>query len=198
MRIRHVALFALAVSLVLFGAAGCGGAADTGDEPAVEPSVTEPEPAVEPAGEAPEDESPAVPADYDEFLAEAAAQANFTFYAPSEIPPDFTFLPGESSIGPDGVSTMFASGDARLWVQQGSFDVGEGPVEVSGVSATFGPLDATLYSDVGFARDSADELYGTPGEAVLAADGPTTYMVFGVGVSRVYLLSTARDMVLFE
>ncbi len=198
MSVRRVVLIALAVSLAMFGATGCGASEDTGVEPAEVPVVEE-DSAVEPAEETPEAERPALPADYEEFLAEAAAQANFPFYVPSDIPPDFSFLAEESSIGPDGVSIAFASDDdARLWVQQGSFDVGEGPTEVSGVSATFGPLDATLYGNIGYMSDSELELYGAPGEAVLAADGPTTYMVFGTGVSRVYVLSTAKEMRLYE
>ena len=198
MSVRRAVLLALAVSLAAFGATGCGGTEETAVEPPAEPPAAEQESAVEPTEDTPEAERPAVPADYDEFLAEAAAQANFTFYVPSEIPPDFSFLPEESTIDPDGVGIVFTSDDALLWVLQGAFDTGEGPVEVSGVSATFGPLDATLYSNVGYWSYAADELYGALGEAVIADDGRAAYMVFGTGVSRVYILSTAREMQLYE
>ena len=196
MSVRRAVVIALAISLAVFGATGCGASEDAGVEPA-EPPVAEQDSAVEPAEETPEAERPALPADYEEFLAEAAAQANFPFYVPSDIPPDFSFLAEESSIEPDLIGIAFHSDDARVYVLQGAYDVGEGPSEVSGVSATFGPLDAALYSNVGYGNASS-ELYNALGEAVLAADGPTTYMVFGTGVSRVYVLSTAREMRLYE
>ncbi len=198
MNIRHTVLFVLAAALVLFGATGCSRGEETPAERPIETPAPEPDPAIESAEETPDAERPAVPEDYDEFLAQAAAQVNYTFYVPSELPPDFDFAPEESAFGPDGSSIVFALDDSRLLVMQGSFDIGDGPTEVSGISATFGPLDAKLYGSIGYLVDPESELYGAPGEAVLAADGATSYMVFGTGVSRVYILSTAREMRLFE